>query len=114
MPIKPLAIATILFAAGCGTTPEPAQKDKALVPVQKAVEYFRPDPATVGTVKGNVVFRGKKPGRTLLTMSSEESCAKAHAGKPVYDEPVITGKNGALANAFVYIQTGLEGKNFEA
>ena len=46
-------------------------------------------------------------------MESDEGCQKAHAGKPVYDEAVVLGKNGGLANAFVYIQAGLEGKKFE-
>jgi hypothetical protein len=46
-------------------------------------------------------------------MDSDASCAQAHKGKPVYDASLITGKDGALANAFVYIQSGLEGKSFE-
>jgi hypothetical protein len=31
----------------------------------------------------------------------------------VYGETVVIGKSGGLANAFVYIQAGLEGKKFE-
>ena len=46
-------------------------------------------------------------------MASDEGCQKAHAGKPAYDEAVVIGKSGGLANAFVYIQAGLEGKKFE-
>jgi hypothetical protein len=46
-------------------------------------------------------------------MDSDAGCEKLHAGKPVHDQPVITGKGGGLANAFVYIATGLEDKKFE-
>jgi len=46
-------------------------------------------------------------------MESEAGCQQAHAGHLVYEESVVVNKDGGLANAFVYIQTGLEGKNFE-
>jgi plastocyanin len=46
-------------------------------------------------------------------MTAETACVAAHAGKPVYDEPVVTGKAGEIANVFVYVKTGLEGKKFE-
>ena len=46
-------------------------------------------------------------------MQSDITCSQEHGGKPVYNEPVVVGKDGGLANAFVYIQTGLEGKKFE-
>jgi hypothetical protein len=46
-------------------------------------------------------------------MDAEAGCAKLHAGHPVYDDPVVVGKDHGLANAFVYIQSGLEGKTFE-
>jgi plastocyanin len=46
-------------------------------------------------------------------MESDAGCQKAHAGHPVYDESVIVGRDGSLANVFVYIKSGLEGKTFE-
>jgi len=55
-------------------------------------------------------FRGAKPARTVINMDSEAGCQQAHAGHPVYEESVVAGKDGSLANAFVYIQAGLEGK----
>jgi hypothetical protein len=36
----------------------------------------------------------------------------AHHGN-AYDESVVMNPNGTLANAFVYIKSGLEGKRFE-
>jgi plastocyanin len=102
--------AAALILAGCGTTEPPK---KAAVEAPKQVEYFHVDTATAGSISGTVVFRGAKPARQAISMEAEAGCAALHKGKPVYDEAVVTGKNGALANAFVYIQSGLEGKKFE-
>jgi plastocyanin len=58
-----------------------------------------------------VLFRGEKPAPRRISMEAEEGCAALHK-KPVYDETVFTGKQGALANVFVYVKSGLEGKLF--
>src|SRR5260370_42560384 len=85
-----------------------AEKDEPL-----PGEDFHVDPDTAGTVTGAITFHGTKPARQPISMEADEGCQKANAGKKVYDEAVVTGKNGGLANAFVYIQSGLEGKKFE-
>ena len=46
-------------------------------------------------------------------MESVRLYRKASAGKEVFDDQVIVSSDGGLANAFVYIRTGLEGKKFE-
>jgi plastocyanin len=81
--------------------------------IETAPSYFHVDPATAGTMTGTVTFHGAKPARHAISMASDAGCQKANAGKPVYDETVVLGKDGGLANAFVYIQAGLEGKKFE-
>jgi plastocyanin len=106
-----VAIAPLLFAAACGNAPPPSQP-KAAAEAPKAVEYFHVDPATAGTIKGRVRSQFKSV-KTAISMDAEAACEKTHAGHPAYDEPVIAGKDGGLANAFVYIQSGLEGKTFE-
>jgi plastocyanin len=45
-------------------------------------------------------------------MSGEPACVAAHHGI-AYDESLVVNPNGTLANAFVYIKSGLEGKTFE-
>jgi hypothetical protein len=71
------------------------------------------DASTAGTLHGRIVFHGVKPAPKKIAMDTEAACVKAHDGKPVYEESVVVGKKGGLANAFVYIQKGLEGKTFE-
>jgi plastocyanin len=102
-----------LLSAACGTQAPPPKTVEATKVASNPVEYFHVDPATAGTVSGKIAFHGAKPARKLISMDSEAGCEQAHKGRPVYNEPVVTGKNGALLNAFVYIQAGLEGKKFE-
>jgi hypothetical protein len=102
--------AAALLCAACGNqSPEPKKVAQELKPI----EYFHVDPASAGTIHGKIDYHGAKPARTVIPMSSEAGCEKAHAGKPVYDESVVAGKGGGLANAFVYIQSGLGDKKFE-
>jgi len=97
----------ILLVAGCSsetkTAPQPAA---APAPV-----YFKVDPATAGIVQGKIRFTGKRPARKPIDMSEEPACVEAHHGK-AYDESVVVNPNGTLANVFVYIKSGLEGKAF--
>jgi hypothetical protein len=103
-----------LSLAGCGSGGNtlPPQK-KAVAEAPKAVEYFHVDPATSGVIKGTIKFPGMKSSHTVISMASDAACAKAHAGKPVYDESAVVGPGGTVANVFVYIKAGLEGKKFE-
>jgi plastocyanin len=102
-------MAAALFAAGCGQTKPP---EKAAAEPAKPVEYFHVDPATAATVRGTVRFTGKRPAPKTIDMSNDPACAEAHHGKD-YDESVVVNPNGTLANVFIYIKGGLEGKQFE-
>ena len=101
MKLAPAAAVALLAACG-GKPPQPAAEKP------KPVEYFHVDAATAGTLSGRVTFRGSKPARKKIDMQSDAGCPGN-----AYDEPVITGKTGGLSNAFVYIQSGLEGKKFD-
>lgn len=105
-----LVLTSALVTIGCsGSKPsEPAAKTGP-----PKVEYFRVDPATAGKLHGRIVYQGPAPTRRVIPMDSDIQCSQEHAGKPVYDDAVAVGKDGGLANAFVYIQAGLEGKKFE-
>jgi len=107
--------AAALAAVGCGNDkpPEKAAATPAAPAAAKPVDYFHVDSATAAIIRGKITFKGAAPAKKLISMDSEAGCSAAHAGHPVYDDVVLTGKDGALANAFVYIQSGLEGKTFE-
>jgi len=92
--------------AGCSK--QPIAKPVAAEP---AVAYYTVDAATAGSVTGKIKFAGKAPARKVIDMSGDPACVEAHKGK-AYDESLVVGANGAVANAFVYIKSGLEGKKF--
>ena len=96
------------FLWGCS---RPAPKETASTK-ETAPKFFRVDPATAGVLKGTIRFTGKRPPRKPIDMSSDPACVAAHHGKP-FDESLVVNPNGTLANVFVYIKSGLEGKQFE-
>ena len=108
-----MILSAALAAVQCGSKPAAPPATSEPAKTAKPVEYFHVDPATAGTIRGKVFFKGALPAKKAIQMDSEAGCSAAHGGRPVYDDAVLTGKNGALVNAFVYIETGLEGKNFE-
>jgi plastocyanin len=95
--------------AGCSgkvQTEQPGPAKSAPAPV-----YFKVDPETAGSVTGQINFKGRRPAPKVIDMSEEPACVEAHHGK-AYDESLVVGKKGGLANAFIYIKSGLEGKTF--
>jgi plastocyanin len=101
-----LCCATALLLTGCTEKPKPEAAKPAPAPV-----YFHVDPQTAGTITGQVHFQGKRPAPKMIDMSEEPACVEAHHGK-AYDESLVVDKHGDLANAFVYVKSGLEGKTF--
>lgn len=101
----------LVVAMGCS----PASK-RAPLPTghseQAAVPVFRVDPLTAGSISGTIRYIGKTPHPVTIDMSEDPACVEAHHGKPI-DESLLVSSKGGIANAFVYVKTGLEGKNFE-
>jgi plastocyanin len=103
-----LCLCAGLFAACSGKQPALNQAS----PTPATTVWFKADSATAGTITGKVRYTGKKSLATKVNMDNAPECALLH-DKPVVDEKIAATKDGALANAFVYIKQGLEGKQFE-
>jgi plastocyanin len=67
----------------------------------------------LGIVRGKVSFQGEAPRRRKVDMGSDPTCHTLHPNEAPRDESVIVGEKGELANVFVWISKGLEGKKFE-
>jgi hypothetical protein len=100
----------VAMPIGCSRKPSAAPAPSAAA--EPAVSYFKVDGATAGSITGTVRYSGKKPARKLIDMCEDPACVEAHHGK-AFDESLVVGANGALANAFIYVKAGLEGKHFE-
>jgi plastocyanin len=66
----------------------------------------------VGVIKGRAAFQGEAPRRRKVDMGSDPACHKLHEAEPLKDESIIVDEKGGLANVFVYVSKGLEGKKF--
>ncbi|WP_263409773.1 carboxypeptidase regulatory-like domain-containing protein [Terriglobus tenax] len=74
--------------------------------------YYHVDAATAGSISGTLKYTGKRPAPRLIDISQDPLCVRSHKGK-AYDESLVVDSKGDLANAFLYIKKGLEGKVFE-
>src|ERR1035441_5848212 len=65
--------------------------------------------AAAGDVTGKVTLKGTPPPEKPITF--DETCSKL---SPTVTTPrhYVVGKDGGLANVFIYISKGLEGKKF--
>lgn len=99
-----------LAVTGCSHSAAPAKTEPAAQP--KPV-YFHGDPATAGSISGEIHFSGHKPAMHLVDMSDDPACVHAHHGRQ-YEQSIVLGPRDGLANVFVYVEKGLEGKTFEA
>ena len=100
----------LFLLAGCSQkTPQNAPQT---APAQPPVAIFKVDPATAASIKGTIHYTGIKSAPKQIDMSEDPACVEANHGKRVLDESLLVGHSGTLANAFVYIEKGIEGKNF--
>ena len=104
--MKRIFLVAIVGIVACQKPPAPQQAKTAEPEV-----FFDVDPATAGTLSGKILFTGKKTARTKIDMDEDPQCAHLHK-TPVFNDPVAVNANGTLANVFIYIKSGLEGKHF--
>ena len=102
-------VAVIAFAAGCGGSTETGTKESAAT---EKTAFTKVDPATAANITGKVSFTGTAPKPVRIVMDAEPDCKGLHTA-PVRSEEVVVNTNGTLANVFVYVKAGLEGKTFE-
>jgi hypothetical protein len=101
-----LALCALPMLAGCGGS-EPSSE----APASDASAEATVDTANAGGVSGAVTFAGTDTD-TTIAMDADPVCAGLHS-TPV-DTNEIAVKDGKLANVFVYVKSGLEGKSFPA
>ena len=101
-----LPIAGLAFFPACGGGGDSNEAAAPAASTQPAAPAF--DPATAGAVQGVVTLEGTAPEMTNIQMAADPNCARMHSGE-VSNEFVIAGEGGTLANAFVYVKSGITG-----
>ncbi|MFN7623187.1 MAG: hypothetical protein ACK5RS_08570 [Acidobacteriota bacterium] len=77
--------------------------------------YYQPEPLTAGSITGRVLFSGQPVAPRRVNMDNDPQCVKLH-DQPLADEEIAVsrvGEEARLANVFVYVKAGLEGKIFQ-
>lgn len=113
--LSPFAICAVacIVATMIGCSHSTKKDQPAPVAVQApVVPAFHPDPLTAASISGTVRYLGNAPSKKKIDMSEDPACVEAHHGK-AFDDALVVSPKGALANAFIYVKTGLEGKRFE-
>jgi len=111
--VCPFRVCCLLFlmaiATGCSPnsrkTAPPKQMQEAAAPA------YQVDPLTAGSISGMIRYIGKRPLPKKIDMSGDPACVEAHHGNALAESLVVSSRGG-LANAFVYVKSGLEGKIF--
>jgi len=103
--------AALLFVSACGGAKDTASTEKGGGEAPAAA-VTKVDPATAATITGKVAFAGSAPKAIRIDMSAEPDCKGLHSA-PAQSEEVVVNANGTLANVFVWVKGGLEGKSFE-
>jgi plastocyanin len=98
-------LALLALTAGCSRPAAQAPAEK------KAPSYFTVDAATAGTLRGKIVFKGRKPLPTPLRIDEDPACVQLNQGR-LLEESLLINTAGAMPNVFVYVKAGLAGKQF--
>jgi hypothetical protein len=100
----------LMLGVSCGGSKDTPAKTAEEVPAATGAAVWKPS-GNEGSVTGKVSFKGTAPKLHTISMDADAVCAAKHTGA-VYPETVTVNANGTLRNVFVYVKTGLEGKNF--
>lgn len=96
-----LAAAAAALLLACGKS-DRAPSGEAPAATPAAV----PGPSGHATVRGTIRLTGAAPANPAIDMADEPKCKARYAQAP--KQPVVVaGANGALANVFVYVKSGL-------
>lgn len=103
--------------SGCGkSSPEiaPASGQSAEVSTTTSSGGTKTvNPATVGTIRGKIIFEGQVPQPRQIPVKGNPECATLHEGGVIASEEVVV-KDNILQNVFVYVKKGLEDYTFTA
>ena len=107
-----VALLPMIAVIACGGGEAPPAEAPAAAAAAAGGEMI--DPATLtdaGGVAGSVQFAGSDPELQVIQMAADPYCLSSHSGE-VVAQRVMVNANGTLAEIFVYVKEGLEGKSF--
>ena len=99
-----LAFSLVVLLAGCGGGGEKAPSGDT--PGSAATPAATPGPSGTASIRGTVKLSGTAPANPPIDMADEPKCKARYTSAP-REPKVVAGAGGVLANAFVYVKSGL-------
>jgi len=103
-------LAFLFASCNQNTRPIPPSSERPAASKPASANLTVVDPATAATIHGAVHFQGTPPAPVQIDMGMDPGCTIANS-EPNFSQQYLVNK-GRLANVYVYIKAGLEGKNF--
>lgn len=100
---KDFALLLLCSLLTCGCSKKDVQQPQSDAPQQPITQV---DAATTATLSGTISFTGAAPRPQKVDMALDPACKGDNEADP------IAVHDGKLANVFVFVKTGLEGKRF--
>jgi hypothetical protein len=123
--MRSVSIAVVVLLAGAGCGRGGSGDDTAAHNDRAGGETAKPAPSPSGgqaapeaptgatvTLSGTIHLEGTPPPPIPIQMSADAVCSQAHADTPPVMQDVVVSPDGMLANVFVFVRSGLEGKTF--
>lgn len=104
VPACALALALTISLAACGSG---ADSPATVTPPGSV------DPATASTITGRVSFEGAAPPPETYRIDGDPNCVRLNGQDTIHSERLVAGPGNGLANAFVYVTSGLERYRFQ-
>ena len=104
MKLYAVAAFALLTLISCSSDKPPAAATTELAPTGPALS---PDEANGATLTGKVAFTGAKPPLSMIDMSANPACERAHKDAPLAAEDIVVNPNGTLKYVFVWVKSGL-------
>ena len=98
----------VFVLASCNQNTRPMPENKA--PAKSSAQMTTIDPATAASIHGVMHFSGSAPAPVQIDMGMDPGCTIENH-EPNFSQQYVVN-HGALANVYIYVKQGLEGKNF--
>src|SRR5262245_47779352 len=102
-----LALSALVLLAACGGGGDRAPSgDAPGATATPSTPAATPGPSGSASVRGTVKLAGTAPANPPIDMGEEPKCKERYTATP-REPKVVAGAGGVLANAFVYVKSGL-------
>ncbi len=107
---KPVFLSSIILCLSLLSCNQSKPTNSSQKAATTPANYLTVDLATSATIRGTVRFTGNAPQPVQIDMGFDPACQYTSSGPNMSEQYVV--HDGKLANVYIYVKSGLEGKAF--